>query len=155
EKVFPAIFAWPSQFHRGKSSATNAGRRIMVDGSPKARVGGRPMFNGRPAVIRARDPFVDFFRDPANIVDEEPAGFRLHGEREWVPQPECPRRKILAGCLGEKGVVIGDGAIAIDAQQPPEERVQLLRRLAGRLVADGYVEPSVLAEVYGTALMPR
>ena len=114
------------------------------------------MFDGRPTVVRPGDAFVDFLRDAAHIVDEQSAGFRLHGERERIPQAERPGRAILAFRPGEERIVLGDGAVRVDAQQLTLERVsRRLRGLAGRLVADGDVKLSVLAKVNGPALVAR
>src|SRR5437660_660810 len=84
EKIAAAIFAGPGELSRRKRPAGDAGGGIMVDRSPEARVGRRAMFDGRPAVIGARAAFIDFFRDSADIVDEQAAGFALHGKGERV-----------------------------------------------------------------------
>src|SRR5262249_21176542 len=96
---------------------------------------------------------VDFLRIPANVVNEKATGPGLHGEGERVSQAERPGRTILAPCFGEERIVIGDGAIGVDAEQLSLERAQVLRGLAGGLIANGDVEFSVLAKVEGSALV--
>src|SRR5262245_36748278 len=102
EEVLPAVFFGPVQLDWRERAADDACRWIVVDGAAEARIGGRSMLYNWPAVVRACHSLVDFFRDPADVVDEQPAGFRLHGEREWIAQAERPDRAILAGGLGKE-----------------------------------------------------
>src|SRR5262249_39621293 len=134
--------------------ANDAGRRIVVDRAAKTPVRRRPVLDDRPTIICPRNPLVDFLRIPADIVDEKATSSRLHGEGERVPQAECPDRAIFPSRLVDERIVGGNGAVGIEAEQLPQERVQVLCGLAGGLFADGDVEFSVRAEVKSAALVP-
>src|SRR5437868_2846029 len=115
EEVLATVFFRPRKIRGCKSPADDAGRRIVVYGTVKTRVGFRTMLDDRPAVVGAGDAFVDLFRDPADVIDENTASFRLDREREWIATSQCPDSPILSRSRLDEGVVVGDGAVRIDA----------------------------------------
>src|SRR5262249_39702752 len=153
EKVAAGLALRPAQGLGWEASADDARRRVVVDRSTEARVGRRPMFDSRPTVIRARDALVDLFRLPAHVVNEKATRFGLYREGKRVAQAECPDRPIFAGCPGDEGVISRKRAIRVDAEQLPQQRLEVLRRLAGSLVPEGDVQLAILAKVEGAALV--
>src|SRR5262249_54841028 len=102
----------------------------------------------RPAVVGAGDALVDLLPARlAHVVDEDAARAGLHREGERVAQAQRPDGTVLARGPGEERVVLGEGAVGVDAEELALEGVEPLRRGAGGLLADADVQLAVLAEV--------
>ena len=116
-------------------------------------------FGLRPAVIGTGVEFVDFLPGVlADVVDEDFPGTGLHAEGERVSQAERVDGTVDPGgragdALEMRGVVRGNGAIGIDAEDFAAEAVEVLGRGAVDVIAGGDVELAVLAEVHRAAVV--
>src|SRR5829696_7241764 len=148
---------------RGRGGGVDAGMRVGEQGVlvvlKAGRRGGEALIIG-PPVVRSPCYPIDFFPAVlADLVDEHRARARLDVEADRLAQPERPDAVFARGRTVE-GVVGGDGAVAVDAQDLAVRVVQRLRvavqfGVAGGVVsvADADVELAVCAEAQRSSVV--
>src|SRR5262249_4277460 len=105
------------------------------------------------AVVSSFYQIVNFLEeDTANVIDKDPPGAGLHGEREWVAEAQRPDFAARPGRCDERGVV-RDGAGGVEAEDLASQASQRLCVAGHAGAAEANVEFAGGAEVQGGAVV--
>src|SRR5687767_7110777 len=87
-------------------------------------IAGRPVLDGRPSEIRTWRSFINFLGFAADVVDEHAASRRINRECKRVAAANRPDRAIFPRSLRLKWIIGGNRAVAIQAQNFSEQRLE-------------------------------
>lgn len=170
KEVVAAVRRWIRSGRRVKRAACNgkAGKKSPRPGAGRRRIAvpvGKQRridacadivwaFGARPSKVCASPGHIDFFPGiGASVIDIKAPRRGVYREAERVAQAVRPHGARQSLLVGEKGVVLRNAAVAVQAQQLAQRAAQVLGFAWIGVLANSDVELAIGAEVQGAAVV--